>query len=276
MAKVEVICSLFPVKDEKTAIGLLKARPDLDTLFALHCKYQDLSKDRRADPSNLTVVFKANELWRKFRMPLGYGESPWDWNWQPPRSGIASKIADEFHAAVGRAIFRIPFFDFVKWALGSDALCIGINAVLDVRDSLQKTILDVPGTKNIYVEVEKILESRHLKLAHWTVACSLSNSPYPLHSALALIQDPVQNLFATRNLDFVLERLPVFDQRFYQINQEYNWVEWSTDFDFWDHTYQALWSEIPRAPTVNSDMLLEDMDERLRFLRSFASVHEDK
>jgi hypothetical protein len=45
---------------------------------------------------------------------------------------------------------------------------------------------------------------------------------------------------------------------------------------FWGCTYQALWSETPRIPVVNLDMLLEDMDERLRFLRSFASVPEDE
>lgn len=81
IGKLDVICSLLPVEDEKTAIRLLRARPDLDTLFALNCRYQDLSKEQRADPSTLTVDFKANELWRNFRMPPEYGESPWDWNW---------------------------------------------------------------------------------------------------------------------------------------------------------------------------------------------------
>lgn len=90
------------------------------------------------------------------------------------------------------------------------------------------------------------------------------------------MRDPVQNFFATRNMDFVLERLPVFDQQFQQINQKYNWVEWSTDLDFWDRTYQALRSEIPRTPTVNPDMLLEDIDGKLRFLKSFASVPKDE
>jgi len=158
MGKVEVICSLLPVKDEKTAIRLLKARPDLDTLFALHCRYQDLSKEQRVDPSNLAVDFKANELWRKFRIPLGYSESPWDWNWEPLHAGTASEIADEFHAAVCRAVFRIPFLDFVKWALGYRAPFVTslFDAVCDVRDRLQRAILDVLGTKDIYVEVEKV------------------------------------------------------------------------------------------------------------------------
>ena len=66
-------------------------------------------------------------------MPLGYGEPPWDWNWQPPLLGTASKIADEFHAAVCRAVFRIPFIDFVKWALGFNALFVRslFNAVCE-------------------------------------------------------------------------------------------------------------------------------------------------
>jgi hypothetical protein len=121
-----------------------------------------------------------------------------------------------------------------------------------------------------------MLKSRHLKLAHWIVASSLSNLPYPLQVALASMRDPVQNLFATRNFDLMLERLPVLDWRFQQINQRYNWSEWSTDLSFWDCTYQILWSETPRIPAVNPEILLEDMNERLRFLRSFVSVPEDK
>ena len=74
--KVEAICLLLPFEDGKTAVRLLKARPDLDTLFALHCKYQDLCEEQRVDPSSLTVDFKANEIWRVLRMPVEYGESP--------------------------------------------------------------------------------------------------------------------------------------------------------------------------------------------------------
>lgn len=121
-----------------------------------------------------------------------------------------------------------------------------------------------------------MLESRALKLAHWIVASSLSNSQYPLQVALASMQDPIQNLFATRKLDLVLERLPVFDQRFQKINQKYNWSEWSTDLDFWDSTYEALWSKSLRIPAGNPDMLLEDMDKKMRFLKSFESVPEDE
>jgi hypothetical protein len=93
IGKVEEICSLLPIDDGKTVIELLKARPDLDTIFALHCRYQDLSEQQRADPSTLTVDFKANELWRVLQMPLEYSESSWDWNWQPPLEGIPSEIA---------------------------------------------------------------------------------------------------------------------------------------------------------------------------------------
>jgi hypothetical protein len=158
IGQVEVAYSLLPMEDEKTAIRLLKERPDLDTLCALHCRYQDLSKEQRTDPSKLAVDFKANELWRNLRLPLGYGESPWDWDWQPPLSGIASEIADEVHMAVCRAVFRVPFLDFVKWALGSDALFIRslFNAIRDVRDRLQREIRDIPRTKDIYFKVQKV------------------------------------------------------------------------------------------------------------------------
>jgi len=76
--KIEVIYSLLPLENEKTVIKLLKARLDLDTVFARHCRNQDLSKEQRIDLSNLTVDFKANELWRVLQMPLEYSGSPWD------------------------------------------------------------------------------------------------------------------------------------------------------------------------------------------------------
>ena len=89
----------------------------------------------------------------------GYSESPWDSNWQPLLEGIPSEIAAEFHATVCRAIFRIPFFDFVKYALGYNTkghfLGSLLHAVCDVRDSLRTAFQDRPGTKDIYVEVEK-------------------------------------------------------------------------------------------------------------------------
>jgi hypothetical protein len=104
----------------------------------------------------------------------------------------------------------------------------------------------------------------------------VSNSFYPLEVALSSIRDPIQNLFATRNFNLVLGRLPVFDQRFQRINQKYNWSEWSMDVDFWDRTHQALWSRTLKIPAVNPDVLLDDMDERVRFLRGFESVPEDE
>ncbi|PVH69521.1 hypothetical protein DL98DRAFT_171033 [Cadophora sp. DSE1049] len=115
-------------------------RSGLDTLFALHCRHQHLSGDQRVDPPALTVDFKANELWRLFRMPPGCGEAPWDWNWYPPLEGIPSEIAAEFHATVCQAIFRIPFSDFVKCALGYSTKAHFhnslVNAVCDVRDNV--------------------------------------------------------------------------------------------------------------------------------------------
>ena len=99
-------------------VGYLKAQPDLDMLFDLHCNHPNLSTEQGAVPLNLTVEFKANELWRVLRMPLGCGEPLWDWDWQPPLEGIPSEIAAEFHATVCQAIFRIPYSDFVKCALG--------------------------------------------------------------------------------------------------------------------------------------------------------------
>lgn len=118
--------------------------------------------------------------------------------------------------------------------------------------------------------------SRHLKLAHWIVASSLDNAPYPLQSALVSILDPVKNVFATHNLDLVIRRLLVLDQRFQHIQQRYNWGEWSKDLEFWDRTYQALWSETPVIPEANPDMLLEDMDEKVRFLKNFVTVPTDE
>lgn len=158
IGEVEVICSLLPIEDVVTATRLLKERLDLDMLFTLHCRQQDLSMEEHADPDDLTIDFKANELWRRFRMPPGHGESPWDWNWQPPFTGTTSEIADEFHVAVCRAVFRVPFLDFVNWALGSNALFVEslLNAVRDVRDRFQKMISNSPGIKDVYVAVEKV------------------------------------------------------------------------------------------------------------------------
>ena len=170
--KVEVICSLIPGVDEVAMVGYLKERSDLDTLFARHCRYQDLSKEQRADPPNLPVDFKANELWRTLRMPQGYGEAPWNWNWQPPLEGIPSEIAAEFHAAVSQATFRIPFFDFVKYALGYTTKACFLNNLLDgvcdIRDKLRREFVNHPQVKEIYVTVEKVSKYGSTKTKYLT------------------------------------------------------------------------------------------------------------
>jgi hypothetical protein len=63
-----------------------------------------------------------------------------------------------------------------------------------------------------------LLRSRYHLFSYLIVASSPYNTPYPLHIALALILDPVKNLFVTRNLDFVLKRLAVLHRRFIHIN----------------------------------------------------------
>ncbi len=63
----------------------------------------------------------------------------------------------------------------------------------------------------------------------------------------------------------------VFDQRWKHIDWKYDWDKWSMDRDFWNSTYQALWSETP--------IILDgipDLDERLCFLGSFESISKDK
>ena len=163
--KVEVICSLIPGVDEVAMVGYLKERSDLDTLFARRCRYQELSREPRADPSNLPVDFKANELWRVLQMPLEYSGSPWDWNWRPPLEGVPSKIAADFHATVCQAIFRIPFSDFVKYALGYTTKARFLNNLLDgvcdIRDNLRTEYRNCPSIQDIYVEVEKVSKHRN-------------------------------------------------------------------------------------------------------------------
>lgn len=154
---VELICALIPFVDEMTLLGLLSRRSDLDTLFTLHCKQ---NVQQSGDPSKLTDDIKAQELWRALRFPSGY-RAPWDWNWQPPLSGDPSKIADDFHAAVCRAVFRVPLFNFVRYALGySKALSIEslLIATRDVRTSLQSKFQHRPETKDTYIKVEKVSE----------------------------------------------------------------------------------------------------------------------
>ncbi|PVH70799.1 hypothetical protein DL98DRAFT_124038 [Cadophora sp. DSE1049] len=168
--KVEVICSLIPVVDEATLVSSLKARPDLEILFDLHCGYQNLSGDQNADSSPLTVDFKVNELLRVLRMPPGCGEIPWDRDWHLPLEGSASEIAAKIHAAVCQAVFRIPFSDLVKYALGYSTRATSLNslldAVCDVRDTFRKKYRSHPGTQGIYIEVEAVSELETAKVKY--------------------------------------------------------------------------------------------------------------
>lgn len=58
--------------------------------------------------------------------------------------------------------FRVPFFDFVKYALGYSTkayfLMSLLHVVCDVRDGLRTAFQDRPMTKDIYIEVEKVSE----------------------------------------------------------------------------------------------------------------------
>ncbi|KAN0089255.1 hypothetical protein V8E51_019515 [Hyaloscypha variabilis] len=174
---------------------------DLDTLFTLHYK-QNGPEQQSGDLSKLTADIKAQELWRALRFPSGYRDPV--------------KIADDFHAAVCRAVFRVPPFDFVKSALGySEALFIEslLNAARDVRTGLQSAFRDRPETKDTYVKVEKILQRRYHPLAYWVVASSLHNTTGAPYDGLASILDPIKKVFATRDLDLVLKRLAAGDKR---------------------------------------------------------------
>jgi hypothetical protein len=112
-------------------------------------------------------------------------------------------------------------------------------------------------------------------LAYWIVASSLHNIKSTPYDALASVLDPIKNLFTIRNLDFLLRRLAVFDQRFKHINQKYDWKNWSTDLHFWECIYQALWSEKPVILPMPLDLPSEYPEEKLQFLTSFELGHED-
>jgi hypothetical protein len=75
-------------------------------------------------------------------------------------SGDPCKLADDFHAAVCRAVFQTPLFYFVKYALRykSKVLFIGslLDAAWDGRRCLQTAFQDHPETKDTYIEVEKV------------------------------------------------------------------------------------------------------------------------
>ena len=145
-SEVEEICSLLPMEDVVTAIRLLKERPDLDMLFALYCRHQDLSKEQRADPDGLTIDFNAKEFWRNFRMPPGHGDS------------MGLELAAAAHRDHLRNCGRVPrgrlsccisrsLPQLCKLALGSNALFVEslFDAVRDVRDRLQNVLSDAPG-----------------------------------------------------------------------------------------------------------------------------------
>ncbi|PVH76118.1 hypothetical protein DL98DRAFT_657703 [Cadophora sp. DSE1049] len=261
-------------------VGYFKERSDLDTLFARHCRYQDLSKEQRADPSNLPVDFKANELWRVLQMPLEYNGSPWDWNWRPPLEGMPSKIAADFYATVCQAVFRIPFSDFVKYALGYTTKARFLNNLLDdvcdVRDNLRTEYQDRPRIQEIYVEVEKALNQGHHPLAHWIVASSLNQRAGAPYDAFAANFDQIKRIFATRNFDVVLTHLAALDQRFAHGSQMYNWQKWSTDLKFWQYVDGALWSGKFTTPFMPPHLSSEDREERLRFLGEFEIAPEDE
>jgi hypothetical protein len=118
------------------------------------------------------------------------------------------------------------------------------------------------------------LQRRYHPLAYWIVASSLHNTTGAPYDALASTVEPIKKVFATRDLDLVLKRLAVFDRRFININQKYDWDNWSTDLDFWEFVYEALWSGQPVVPSMHY-LPPEDRYERLCFLQSFESEHED-
>jgi hypothetical protein len=155
--KVGLICSLIAFADETAITASLTARSDLDMLVALHC--QRIPRQQNVNLAILTNELKAQQLWRALRFPSGY-DAPWDWNWQPPLSGNPYEIAAEFHAAVSRAVFRIPLLDFVKYALGYDTKALFVkslfDATRDVCDSLQRAFRDHPTAREIYNDVEQV------------------------------------------------------------------------------------------------------------------------
>jgi hypothetical protein len=155
--KVELICSLIPVLDDKPLLHSLMGRPDLDTLCTLYCGRQELPRHESENLSEVTDDIKAEELWRVLR-PLSGLHAPWNWNW--PLSGDPHQIANDFHTVVSRAVFGVPLFDFVKCALGYNSQALSIDALLNTacnsRGSLQRAIQVLPQTKDTYVKVEKV------------------------------------------------------------------------------------------------------------------------
>ena len=92
----------------------------------------------------------------------GYGEAPWNWNWQPPLEENPSEIAAESHAAVCQATFRVPFFNFVKYAIEQARFLI-IYSMVYVMFAITfgRDNKIAPPTQEIYVEVEKVSKHRN-------------------------------------------------------------------------------------------------------------------
>ncbi|CZT53336.1 uncharacterized protein RSE6_14830 [Rhynchosporium secalis] len=213
-------------------------------------------------------------------MPLEYSRSPWDWNWQPPLEGTPSQIAAEFHAALCQAIFRIPFSDFVKYALGYTTKARFLNNLLDgvcdIRDKLRTEFSGHPQIEEIYIDIEKVLKQRHHPLAHWIVASSLQHSTVAPYDTLAPNLEPIRTIFATRDFGHVLKRLRALDLRFAHGSQMYNWQKWSTDVDFWQCIDEIIWSGQLTAPPMRQHLSSEDRDERLRFLQVFQTDAQNR
>jgi hypothetical protein len=54
--KVEKICSLIPFKEESDLLDLIKARSDLDILFALCCEFPKLTSEQSIHPLPIDKV----------------------------------------------------------------------------------------------------------------------------------------------------------------------------------------------------------------------------
>jgi hypothetical protein len=84
-------------------------------------------------------------------MPLEYSESLWDLDWQLLFEGSPSEIAAEFHATICRAIFRVPFFDFVKYTLGYNMKAHSFVSLLQVVCDVvySRRLLPITSTPNL-------------------------------------------------------------------------------------------------------------------------------
>ena len=155
------ICSLIPFADEKLLTARLAARPDLDTLFVLHCR-SHYPVEQRADLSMLTDGFKANEVWQVLRS-LSSSKAAWDWNFQLPLAGNGQEIAHLLHTAISRAVFRVPLCSWVRYALGYKAIVVDsfLASLCDFRDGIQRAVQESPTTKHTYVNVAEVSKLFH-------------------------------------------------------------------------------------------------------------------